>query len=528
MVLNQRSSTEKYLFLGITLLLVAPLAFLPYIVTHDGPAHIYNSNLILQLLSHPGKPVAELMRFNPEIVPNWIAHFSLAILNSFLPGRFAEKILLLSYCLIFPFAFRKLVLGFYPDARATTYLVFPFVQAFTFHIGFFSFSLGLCLSFYVIAKWFERNQKPSLLFVVLLTLLYFSHLFAFMITFFTVLFLNGWNLLCSKEFSFRKFSSWRQPVLGRMVAWFLVSVPALFLTAIFVTKEVVHSHANLPDASIVFEFLWNVRPLNALGLETEVMISGWMRYVYLALIIVVCVESFQKIRKGQFKILQAENAWLILALSMVFLFLVLPDDMISGGVIGIRFCLMFFLFFSIWFAGKLPVRKMWPAAFASILLSFALLFVKFDAMQNLSLMAEDLSTLSGKMENDKILMPLSYSDNWLFDNISCYIGIDRKILVLDNYEANQEHFPLQYNPDKNPYRIYPDFGIKRNPCIDFPEFKNKTGLPIDFVLLIKPDQMPDDSCTRNVKLGLEKYFEQIAETPRYHSVLYKLRTTPVN
>src|ERR1043166_10231681 len=107
MNLHQDSSAEKYFFPGITLLLVAPLAFLPYIVTHDGPAHIYNSNLILQLLSHPGKPVAEMMRFNPEIVPNWIAHFSLAILNSFLPGRIAEKILLLSYCLIFPFTFRK-------------------------------------------------------------------------------------------------------------------------------------------------------------------------------------------------------------------------------------------------------------------------------------------------------------------------------------------------------------------------------------------------------------------------------------
>jgi hypothetical protein len=84
------------LFYGLIGLLLWPLVRFNFIVTHDGPAHLYNACLIRELISG-NNLVAEFLTLKKFPEPNWIGHFLLADLSAIFSPRIAEKIFLAAY-----------------------------------------------------------------------------------------------------------------------------------------------------------------------------------------------------------------------------------------------------------------------------------------------------------------------------------------------------------------------------------------------------------------------------------------------
>ena len=102
------SKIEKYIFFLILLLNLLPVLSYKFFPTMDGAAHLYNSNLINEMVLG-NKELHQYYIFNSMPVPNWIGHIILSFFNLFLPAHIAERILLISFLIGLPLAFRSLL-----------------------------------------------------------------------------------------------------------------------------------------------------------------------------------------------------------------------------------------------------------------------------------------------------------------------------------------------------------------------------------------------------------------------------------
>ena len=122
--LNKAEYYFFYVFLVINLLPILVFKFFP---TVDGPAHLYNSRLIIELLGQ-NSLLDNYFIFN-EIAPNWLGHILLSFFQLLFPAYIAEKCLLLIYFIGFPVSFRAFI-KIQPDHNNTLiYFVFPFFNS---------------------------------------------------------------------------------------------------------------------------------------------------------------------------------------------------------------------------------------------------------------------------------------------------------------------------------------------------------------------------------------------------------------
>src|SRR6185437_14298022 len=94
-----------YLFLLINLLPVVCFKFFP---TVDGPAHLYNSRIIVELVENSNSPIHQFINFNSNLTSNCLGHYLLSFFLIFLPGFVAEKIILIFYLVGLPLSIRHL------------------------------------------------------------------------------------------------------------------------------------------------------------------------------------------------------------------------------------------------------------------------------------------------------------------------------------------------------------------------------------------------------------------------------------
>ena len=177
---------EYYLFYVFLVINLLPLLVFKFFPTVDGPAHLYNSRLIIELLGQDSY-LENYFTFN-EIAPNWLGHIMLSIFQFVFPAYIAEKCLLLIYFIGFPVSFRAFI-KIQPDHNNTLiYYVFPFTYSFLLYYGFYNFHIGLVLFFCTLYFWLKYKNdftiKRTFFLLILTTLMCLSHLFVFIVFFF--------------------------------------------------------------------------------------------------------------------------------------------------------------------------------------------------------------------------------------------------------------------------------------------------------------------------------------------------------
>ena len=101
MTLNLKKiyKVENWFFLSVTILNLSPIFIGEFFSTMDGPAHLYNSNLINRLLFE--SKLNDFFIFNQEPIPNWTGHIFLSVINKFAPAFITEKGLLIFFFLVY-------------------------------------------------------------------------------------------------------------------------------------------------------------------------------------------------------------------------------------------------------------------------------------------------------------------------------------------------------------------------------------------------------------------------------------------
>lgn len=432
---------ERIFFVLGLLLLAFPFLGHEYYFTVDGPSHVYNAWLLLELFQ-PSAGVHPLWELNPLPVPDWTGHALLAVLLTILEPQKALTVVHLLCVLGFVLAFRMVVAQCMKGPLWPSFLAFPFALSAPFAMGYFNFALALPMMMLVVRQWHGIRQRTRTRIAwfglsALLVLCYFSHLMPFVF----VVFWLGAQVLGEWIRSFRQGSLRNEQLHGRTLHLVLALMPSLLLMAWYMSGN--------PDGSTWvdppkdrLEQIWKPFVLADMAMER----SLWAAAV--VLVLMAFLSGFQG--AGPDRDHGCNRSWsgpaLAFAAVMFALIFVLPDGFGKGSDILFRLSVLAHVAFlvSIPFVGMGPRRGV---ALALAALSITSLQQRtrapLEEWRSSMLRTATERCSKGPAGRTVSFIWLDWSQAHLPElGFACSKAVD-----LSNYELDLAHFPLRWREE---------------------------------------------------------------------------------
>lgn len=398
---------EKYYFYFFLALNLIPVLCFKFFPTVDGPAHLYNSNLIVELLANSESPVNDFLAFNNSINPNWSGHFLLALFSSFLPSFVAEKIILLIYLVGFPLSIRYLFNVLAIKNKYLIYLIFPFTYSYLFYYGFYNFNIGVVILFWGIAfalKYKHQFTRARIVKLLLIsTLICFSHLFVFAVFLMFLFFLNADLLMLLLNINKEVKRRGRKNILALLIA----VLPGLIITFnfLFANESLDSASVYLPFSDVVASLKY-IMPAKGIAYDGYGLFNRVLLYLFVALVLFVIVSVFYQRFKNKTWTLKS-NSWLFVLITTGILIFVLPDY--KGAAIGFissRLMFFFFIFLIIWLAMQEIDTRIKVAVFVVInLVNFGILHHNYKSVEDGCKLAEEINATAEFIEPNSTVLP---------------------------------------------------------------------------------------------------------------------------
>lgn len=442
------STWERAAFWTLLALQVALVWVFPFVPAQDGPSHVYNAVILLNYHQPWAVAWREHYVLAPALVPNLAGPCLLAALAAALPPLTAEKVLLTIYLVGFPLGFRHAARALAGGESPALLLVFPFVTSRMFHLGFHSFCLSLAVLFALLAYWWPRRMRRDARALTGMALgalaLYACHLITLML---------GFGALTVITLAQQR-ATW-----PRHAAMLLAWLPALALGVWFLA-----SSPRLPAAeTTILERLAGVIARLALLASLSVVQSHveWEApFAYaLAITIAFAIAAAWRQRTADSP---RGVGWATLALCAVTL--VAPAQTAEGAYIIERVALLALLFGILWLSTRpLPdsVRLVVPAA--AFLLSLGWVGAHGFAFHRINESLTEFVSLAPHLEPGRTLdvFHLRTRGRLLYQDPTSlrtepllhaadHLARERRLVDLDNYEAHERYFPVQFRPDRRP------------------------------------------------------------------------------
>lgn len=183
----------------------------PWFVTQDGPAHLYNAHILIELLK-PNSHLGEFYAARWIPLPNLGGHLSLMGLMTFLPARAADRVMMSLTFVGFAgsIVWLRLQVTGWKGITLATPLAVILALNWMWLLGFYSYLLGACLFSITLGVWWRGRERMgprrALTLAGLLMLGYLCHLVSLGLTVFglAVLALTtpgaGWPRRCCWTF----------------------------------------------------------------------------------------------------------------------------------------------------------------------------------------------------------------------------------------------------------------------------------------------------------------------------------------
>ncbi len=457
-------TAERYLFLAAVSLNALPVLLFRFFPSMDGAAHLYNSRLILELLFGGTETIRSFYEFTPVPVPNWLGHFILSSGLLVLPAFMAEKVLLVLYAVGLPYAFRHLVRTVGPNNIEYSYFILPFCYSYLFTLGFYNFSLAIMIMFLVLAKWLRLEKVPHRSFgqvsglATLLLLLYFAHIFVFGLTLFLLAFLSFMSSFRCIRWS----AAWLNEMYRSMLPKALSLAGAAFIPLLL---SVVY-YLNMPKAleytfvsrSELVEWVFNLRPLISYNIELE---GVYTRQIF-SVLVIFSIATFlsgawrtfrhHKERTSTYRQeLLSISTWWAICLIFLFLYLLMPDGNGVAGYMSIRLGLLLLMFVLVALSlHRVPKWSIWSAIVLMMIPYSSLWKYHIAVIKDQNRIAKNIELAGEYLSPGSVVYPVNRSNNWLAPHYSNYLGVNRPVVILENYEAGLGYFPLQWNSTMMP------------------------------------------------------------------------------
>ena len=428
-------------YFGLALLALAPIWSATYLPTSDGPSHLYNSWVLLELVRGSQGPVAECYAIDWRPHPNWLGHAVLALLMVAFPPLVAEKLLVSGIVLLFLYAIWRYA-GAVDDARRVfAFLAFPFAYNLLLQMGFYNFCISSALYFLLLAVWWERRDRPDTRAIAiiggLLIVCYFAHPMS------TILAIGSLGIL------------WLATLRGRRLATharhLLAVVPVVPLLAWFFSVR----GATLAPAHVsaygLFSYIMKMWVLLTFD-EYQAKLGFALFLVLSGLIVVTLVRRHWRWNEG--------DAFVLVTLALVAIYARAPAATSGGSMIMTRMALFVVLSPLAWLAPRLPRRG--GIAFVIVFSVVSLVYTGYlvRRYRGLSRHIGELVRSADALGRGTAFLPLIRDVRPRGSNVPVqmhaidYAAIEKGSVDIANYEAATGYFPIRFRlgippPDTN-------------------------------------------------------------------------------
>lgn len=529
MIEYKKFPIEKILFYVILLSNVVLVFATRYFPALDSPSHLYNAQIIKELLFHKQSTLDLFFNINTTPIPNWTGHLLLTLLSTIMPMFIAEKIVLLLYVIGLPLAFRNLLKTINSQNSLFVYFIFPLTFSLVFFLGFYNFCLALVFLFLALAYWikFENKKwgiKTYVISSLLLLLLYFTHLFVFTIllifiglriTFFAFLQFQD-SSISSKKIFLDSFSKSSKLIIIGLVPicfaiWYYITHPSLVNLQYISKNELLH-------------WFKNIRPLIVFGFDYEELYTKMLFYCFASVILIggyFRITRFKIMRTGSFlknvkmnfiHFFEPADYWIVVFLVVLVMLFILPNANQYAGYVSFRIMLLFFMFLIVWFSTQ-KFSKWFKIIVIGIILfchfSLNTYYTKI-VTQKYSIVKQCIDAAS-HIKKYSVVLPISIYSDWAVEHYSNYLGAEKPIVILDNYECGTGYFPVKWNYDSIPKLLIGNQCTTNFPCLKT-QFNTKNhSYTIDYIFLFGNEPPHNDLCydtliqtvTTNYKLVFE-------------------------
>jgi hypothetical protein len=461
--------------LVLFLILLAPILCFRYFPTVDGPAHLYNAAIIRDMWFGSEPFFSRFFSFNPEPVPNWTGHLLMVIVGSALPVWMMEKVVLLLIVTGIPYGVLRLVHSFGATPSWHWLMLLPFTYTLILYLGFFNFLLSTVMLFVLLpVQWKFRSSASALSLTgmtIAVTVVYFTHLVGFLLL--GLFSLSGWLWQC-------RFETLKRDCLKRLPGILVCFTPGFVLSIFYFTGRGIEGFRRKTEILTfpeIWKFLKEGAPLAGLNGEVEVPFTSVFAMLLAVLVLIALMN-----RVGRRERILNHDLLLVCALILFAAILFVPDGIAAGGFVTLRLLLMMELFLVAWLlCQKLHRAISFTAGAVSVFVAFGSFSYRFDTARELNRDVAEMVSVAEELDDGAVVLPLNYSDNWLHTNISNYLGAEKRVLVLDNYEAVQGEFPLRWKDRFKPGMSAGNFTQSRNPVIHPSGYEQKSGIAISHV-----------------------------------------------
>ena len=452
----------EFFLLTLTIIHLIPLWSNNYFPSQDGPSHIYNAHLFLQLLNSDNWQVQQVYSLNIGWIPNSIAHiFFVGGLALNIPPLIIEKIFVSMAIGLLPFSISYVAASF--DKKAKLVSLIGFVLAFhnLLHMGFYSFSISVPIVLFTYGMWVRWHKDLTIrhitifLFMGMLSFLaHFSSFAVLMVMLSCSLLFNAIEeLIVAFKDKTKKLSS-LPPILKKLVfkSIILCTLFAPGLVYQLMSKTIHQGHYK------GFSWLWEKLFDDALFItytEDHRLIAHWFWYLFSICLILHIV--FRIVKRKAF---ERRDIMLVSLIFLTYIYFDLPIQSNGGGWVNHR--LLIFVLIFIWLC-----LDRFPLIIQSAIACF-ILFISFQQLilfeRDYRLLQHDLnefSDISKQIEphsiirvdrnhgNSKIGIPhhTRYVSPLL--HAPCYAGLAKDAAYSANYEADHKYFWVNWKNKPN-------------------------------------------------------------------------------
>ena len=429
------------LLIGVLIVIyLLPIWLFPYFPTQDGVSHVYNSQILTEY-SNPEYEFRDYYEINWYPFPNWLSHFSLAMLMFVFPPLIAEKIFLSLYVILFPLAIYYFLNAVQRGRYALVILSFTFIYNYLFLMGFYNFAISVPLFLLALGYWWKHKDEMNRTRVVLLNLLivitYFAHLISYAFILFSI------ALLALFHF--------RRDFKRILITGCYLLPAALLLLAYLPTSDLLAGEPPEFGLERVGELFTNLIGMHVLVAYTEP--PSWLSAAVSAFLIFLGVVTIWQNRKVSAAEHTGQKAFLCLAGVLFGLYFLLPNSIGPGGWVNDRIAILATFVIFAWFRGFDKLQ--WQRIFTVVVTLLALINVVYIGVlfKNLNAELREFNAFVQQVEKNKVILPLHFDPRGsskrvgIFVNAANYYCLDNGGINLGNYEIQFDYFPIRFNAD---------------------------------------------------------------------------------
>lgn len=203
--------------------------------------------------------------------------------------------------------------------------------------------------------------------------------------------------------------------------------------------------------------------------------------------------------------------WIFMILYMTGLYFIIPNFIGGvGGHMSMRLAiLMYFCLFIRLSLISFPVFVKQIYLSVSVVISLLLLNYYFYVIKNLNKATYQVEMVSQYIRPNSVVLPIYASNYWMMGHFSNYIGINKPLVILENYETAVNSIPLVCREDEFSDLEQGNYS-RRDICIHWREGKGfKDDNDYIFIFGFNPD---DCSTSDVIKLKNASLINKVSRT----------------